>query len=35
MEEEIGYTADLELFYDFILPLAFVMSESNFMVRPT
>ena len=30
LEEEIGYTADLELFYDFILPLAFVMSESNF-----
>ena len=28
-------TADLELLYDFILPLDFVMSGSNFMVRPT
>ena len=35
LEEEIGYTADLELLYDFILPLDFVMSGSNSMVRPT
>ena len=36
LEEEIGYTADLELLYDFlILPLDFVTSGSNSMLRPT
>ena len=35
LEEEIGYTADLELLYDFILPLDFATSGSNSMLRPT
>ena len=35
LKKKLAATADLELFYGFYSAIGFVMSESNFWVRPT